>query len=162
VNEAILFRHFPHKEDLYWAVIDEKCRTSPGRKFLDQQLASATDDQQMFTAIAREMLERNTRDTTLTRLLLFTALEKHELSERFFQTYVAAYFATLADYIRRRIRAGGYRRVNPTLAARSFLGMVIHYFLTQEIFGAGRYQKFDIQDVSETLADIWLKGIKAK
>ena len=25
VNEAIIFRHFPTKDDLYWAVIEAKC-----------------------------------------------------------------------------------------------------------------------------------------
>src|SRR5260370_28587640 len=29
VNEAIIFRHFPTKEDQYWAGIEEHCR--PGR-----------------------------------------------------------------------------------------------------------------------------------
>ena len=30
VNEAILFRHFPTKEALYWAVLDEKCKARRG------------------------------------------------------------------------------------------------------------------------------------
>src|SRR5215470_219425 len=35
VNEAIIFRHFPHKEDLYWAVVDSKCGLAKGRKDLE-------------------------------------------------------------------------------------------------------------------------------
>jgi hypothetical protein len=37
--------------------------------------------------------------------------------------------------------------------------MVFNYFLTQEIFGAKRYHKFDLKRVSRTLADIWLGGM---
>jgi hypothetical protein len=105
---------------------------------------------------------RNTADTTLTRLLLFSGLEEHGLSERFFQTYIAEYYEVLASYVRRRIRDGGYRRADPMLSARGFLGMVFNYFLIQELFGAQHHHKFDIQQVSETLADIWLNGMQKK
>jgi hypothetical protein len=32
--------------------------------------------------------------------------------------------------------------------------------LVQEIFGAKRYQDFDVKEVSETLTDIWLGGME--
>ena len=68
----------------------------------------------------------------------------------------------LASYIRRRIREGAYRPVDPMLSARGFLGMVFNYFLIQELFGAHRHHKFDIKQVSETLTDIWLNGMLKK
>jgi AcrR family transcriptional regulator len=161
VNEAILFRHFPTKRDLYWAVIEEKCQGRPQRKALEAQLAAAGDEKQTFAAIAAGMLERNAADMSFTRLLLFSALEEHALSERFFQTYAAGYYEILADYIRQRIKAGGFRDVDPLLAARGFLGMVVYHLLVQELFGGKRYQKYDHWRVAETLTAIWLEGIKA-
>jgi AcrR family transcriptional regulator len=162
INETILFRHFPHKQDLYWAVIEEKCRGTPARQSLAEQLAAGGDEQALFTAVGTEILERNTHDTTLTRLLLFTALEEHELSGRFFKTYATGYYELLANYIRQRVKAGAFRPVNPLLAARSFLGMLVYHIWVQELFGAGRYQKFAIAEVSETIAGIWLEGMKAQ
>lgn len=159
VKETILFRLFPSKRDLYWAVIDEKCRERQSGRMLEDLLASEPDERKIFTALATGILERNTQDMTLTRLLLFSGLEEHELSERFFETYITQYFATLASYIRRRIRDGGFRDVDPLLAARGFLGMIFNYVLTQELFGARRFQKFDIAEVGETLTDIWLSGM---
>jgi len=159
VKETILFRLFPTKRELYWAVIDEKTRAVSSRQLLEHQLSAGTDERKMFATIARDILERNTKDSTLTRLLLFSGLEAHGLSERFFQTYIAEYYEVLAGYIRRRIRAGAYRRVDPMLAARGFLGMVFNYFLVQELFGAHRHHKFDIRHVSEILTDVWLDGM---
>ena len=162
VKETILFRLFPSKRDLYWAVIDAKTRSTSGRKQLEAQLDSDMDERKMFTTIARDILERNLKDSTLTRLLLFSGLEEHGLSERFFQTYIAEYYKVLASYVRRRIREGAYRSVEPMLSARGFLGMVFNYFLIQELFGAHRHHKFDIKEVSETLTDIWLNGMLKK
>ena len=161
VNEAILFRHFPHKEDLYWAVIDDKCRDAGVRAGLEQKLRSGVGDREIFAGIAEDILRRNTEDSTLGRLLLFSALENHRLSHRFFQSFVAERYRTLAKYIRARIRQGVFRRVDALLAARGFLGMVIYHFLIQELFGGKRYQKFDLRRVSRTLTDIWLAGMLA-
>ena len=159
IKETILFRLFPTKQELYWAVIDAKSHAPSRRKLLEAQLASATDERQMFATIARDILERNLKDSTLTRLLLFSSLEKHELSERFYERYIEEYFETLARYIRRHVRSGDYRPVDPLLAARGFLGMLVNYFLTQELFDPQRHRRFDIKKVSETLTDIWLDGM---
>jgi len=161
VNEAILFRHFPQKEDLYWAVIEEKRREKSGREWLAEQLAAPADEKTVLTAVAVGLLERSAADTTLTRLLLFSALEKHELSARFVKTYVTGFYDLLAEYIRGRIRAGVFRRVDPVLAARGFLGMVLHHFLVQEVLGERRFHKFDMREVCESFADSWVEGMRA-
>ena len=158
VNEAIIFRHFPTKEDLYWAVIENHCRR-PGHTGMADKLRHSASDRDALASIAEEMLERRSRDSTLSRLLLFTALENHRLSHRFFRNYVAEHFEALADYIREGIAAGRFRDVDPLLAARGFLGMIVYHSWTQELFGWKRYQDFDNREVSRVLTDVWLAGM---
>jgi TetR/AcrR family transcriptional regulator len=160
VTEALIFRHFPCKDDLYWAVIEEKIRgaASP-RERLQERLNVAGSDADVLTGVAVDMLERRAKDQTLSRLLLYSALENHRLSNRFFRTYAASHFEVLASYIRRRIAEGAFRAVDPLLAARGFLGMVIYHSWAQELFGGKRYHKFSVQQVSKTLVDIWLQGM---
>ena len=81
INEALLFRHFPSKEKLYWTLIEELCSARGRRQNITKIIAAGGTDLEIFTAIAREMLVRNARDTELTRLLWFTALESHTLSQ---------------------------------------------------------------------------------
>ncbi len=158
VNEAIIFRHFPTKEDLYWAVVENQCAIRGGRAHLEAMLKSGASDGELLTALAEHLL---TRDVTLTRLLLFTALENHKLADRFFRTHVAGYYELLADYVRKRVEAGKFRPVDPVLAARGFLGMLVYHFHIQEVFGGNRHQKFDVAAVSRTLVKIWLDGMCA-
>jgi AcrR family transcriptional regulator len=161
INEAIIFRHFPHKEDLYWAVIEGNCRSNRtlGKRDLGQRLLKIENDRELFAAIAQDWLERDRLDVAMSRLLLFTALENHRLSHRFFRTRVARYYKSLAAHIRKRIREGAFRPVDPLLAARGFLGMIIYHIWVQELFGGGRYQRFDPKSVGSKLADIWLQGV---
>jgi len=157
VNEAIIFRHFSTKEDLYWAVIEDQCRIRAGREKLEQALASGNDDEEIFTSIATEFLNR---DATLPRLLLFSALERHEVSQRFFKLHVASYYEILGDYIRRRIEEGAFREVDPILAARSFFGMLVYHFQIQELFGVKEFHDFDLEHSVKTFVGIWLKGMR--
>ncbi|MBI4463499.1 MAG: TetR/AcrR family transcriptional regulator [Acidobacteria bacterium] len=162
ISEAILFRHFPTKEDLYWAVIESKCKTPQSAACAEEKWSEVGDEQQVFLRIAQEILRGYQQDTTKMRLLLFTALENHRLSHQFFQIYIAGWYELLAAYIRQRIQAGVFRDVDPYLAARSFVGMVIYHILIQELFGGKHYKDFDPQHVSETLTDIWLEGMKVQ
>ncbi len=162
VNEAIIFRHFPSKEDLYWAIIDAKCETAGRSKIIRERLSEGRSDRETFVAIAEQMLKRTAGDRAMTRLLLFTALERHELSERFFRLHMADRYERLADFIRRRIAEGAYREVDPLLAARAFLGMVVYHHLIQELFGGSKLQAFAPRQVAEAITDIWLDGMKAR
>lgn len=160
VTEALIFRHFASKEELYWAVIQDKIKgaASP-RERLRQKLQMNGTDADILAGVAAEILERRAKDQTLSRLLLYSALENHRLSHRFFRTYAAGHYEVLAEYIRRRIAQGAFRPVDPLLAARAFLGMVIYHSWVQELFGGKRYQRFSVKQVSGTLVDIWLQGM---
>jgi AcrR family transcriptional regulator len=159
VNEAIIFRHFPTKEELYWAVIEAKCKVSANKGFLTELLALDQPVRETFASLAETILGRREKDQSLTRLLFFTALENHRLSHRFFQSYVADYYEILGDYIQQRMDTGEFRKLDPQLAARGFLGMVVYHSLIQDLFGGSNFQKYDIREVAETMTDIWLQGM---
>jgi AcrR family transcriptional regulator len=162
VTEALIFRHFPSKEELYWAVIERKIECAAPLERLLENLEAGGDDLDVLSRVAFEVLERRAKDQTLSRLLLYSALEKHELSERFFRNYIANYFEVLARFVRQGIAAGRFRNVDPLLAARGFLGMVIYHSWIQELYGGKEVQDFDMHVVSRTLACIWLQGVQAE
>src|SRR5260370_12976891 len=65
VSEAIIFRHFATKRDLYSAIIDSKTR--PSSESLQAQLEEAAarkDDAAFFRILANEKLELYSRDPT--------------------------------------------------------------------------------------------------
>jgi AcrR family transcriptional regulator len=162
VTEALIFRHFPSKEELYWAVIERKINCAAPLERLLENLEAGGDDLDVLSRVAFEVLDRRAKDQTLSGLLLYSALEKHELSERFFRNYIANYFEVLARFVRQGIAAGRFRNVDPLLAARGFLGMVIYHSWIQELYGGKVVQDFDPLVVSRTLARIWLQGVQAE
>ena len=106
------------------------------------------------------MLEEHHKDPSFMRLLTYSALEQHTLSELFVKTRALELLGFLEDKINEMIREGWMREVDPALAARAFIGMVVHYSIAQEIYGFKRYFKRPLEEVAESFVDIFLEGTR--
>jgi len=159
ISEALMFKYFPSKEALYRAIIQKRVNGSEEMLF-PKEAIQAKDDRQVFQAIASYLIRRNTEDPTFMRLLLFSALEGHDLSRIFFENNAQEKTQLLAQYIRQRIKEKAFKKVPPMLAARAFIGMIIHYVLAQEIYGMKKYLRFSQKKVVNTFVDTFLRGVK--
>ncbi len=170
VSEAIIFRHFATKEELYSAIIDYKaCHggmadfAHPVAEMINCAVADAVarkDDRAVFEGIAREMMEHHRRDPDFLRLLLYSALEGHQLAQMFWDRNVRQMYRFLGDYISQRQRDGAFRDINPVVAVRAFGGMVIHHSLNNTLWDKG-CTLLDIPDeeAAREFTEILLKGI---
>lgn len=155
ISEALVFKHFPTKRALYAAILAEKVTVNELLGAIEES-AKKQDDRRVFTLIASYRIRPGV-DPTLLRLLLFSALEGHELSEMFFGKHHKVFYDHLAAYIRQRIEDGAFRQVDPLLAARAFIGMVVHHRLLHEIFGVPMDRSYD--DTVSTYVEIFLHGL---
>jgi AcrR family transcriptional regulator len=161
VNEALIFRHFRTKEDLFWAVLSDRVERRGRNRRIRELAKSEGDFREVLVAIAETLLDRTDDDAAVTRLLFYSALRNRELSHRFFRTYGQEKFETLADHIRVGIAAGRLRAVNPAIAARSFLGMIVYHYLVEEVFGVPHAQALSTRELAEELVSIFIEGISA-
>jgi AcrR family transcriptional regulator len=159
ISEAMIFKHFATKRELYSAIIEVKSET-------EELLAGAAkaseakDDARVLRSVGLKMMEQTERDPSLMRLLLFSALEGHELSEIFFESRVRRLHEFLSSYIRKRIEDGRFRSVDALVVARGFIGMIVHYLLIHELFGVKRSPRSSPEEVVELFVSIFLKGIE--
>jgi AcrR family transcriptional regulator len=159
VNEAIIFRYFTNKTELYRAILEEKVHQSDDHYKEVEKMAITSDIPTFLEFIGRRFLERHEQDSTFMRLLLFSALEGHELADMFL-TAMAVRDPMIA-YIQKQMDAGVFRRMDPLLAARAFLGMFVGHVQMQEIFGQKKTREFDRSEVVRTFVSIYLAGMKA-
>ncbi|MEW6543487.1 MAG: TetR/AcrR family transcriptional regulator [Nitrospirota bacterium] len=158
ISEALLFKHFPTKRALYAAILAEK---APLSQLLAAVEAAARkrNDHRVFTLIASHRIRRAS-DPTLLRLLLFSALEGHDLSDMFFRNQHRVFYDYLAGYIAKRVEDGAFQRVDPLLAARAFMGMVAHHRLLHEIFRVREHRT--PEDSVAAYVSLFLDGIRAR
>jgi AcrR family transcriptional regulator len=171
VSEAIIFRHFATKNDLYAAIIDHKAcaggmadLTHPVAEAIQCAVADAVarkDDRAVFEGIAGAMMEHHQRDPDFLRLLLFSALEGHVLAQMFWDRNVRSMYEFLSDYIRGRQKDKAFREVDPRVVVRAFTGMLIHHSLNNTLWDKPR-RLLDISDTDAAceFAKILLQGIE--
>lgn len=136
ITEPVLYQHFRTKSDLYRAILEVKMRE--GQEVFDRVLGphlESDDDEAFFAALAGLIFDRHERDSSFFRLLMYSALERHELAAMFFQEQHVPCYGIISGYIRRRMKAGAFRKIDPLLAARQFMGMVAHHCMVRSLFG---------------------------
>jgi AcrR family transcriptional regulator len=156
VSEGLIFKHFPSKEDLYAAILAEESPV-PGLLSRVRKLAEQQKDVEVFSVIAQTVVG-GAPDSHLMRLILFSALENHELSDMFFQNHIRGFYDFLAGYIQQRIDEGAFHPVPPLIAARSFMGMLIYHRLLTVLFHA--QLPHTAEDISRTFVNIMMNGLK--
>ncbi len=163
VSEAMVFRHFATKEELYAAILDHKA-CAGGEAFEPEKIAAAAiarkDDRGVFEALALEALTHHEHDPEFQRLLLYSALEKHELAEMFFDQFVRRVYMFLGGYIRERQAEGVFVEMDPALIVRSFIGMVMHQSLNNNLWDPKRrLLNISNEAAAKHFTDILLRGI---
>lgn len=161
VTEAMIFRHFPTKEDLYRAILDHKASEEPVEEFLKElgEFTERRDDEGLFIAIATKILNHAERDPDFMRLMFYSALEGHELARSFREKQFKPLNDFVAAYVARRQAEGAFRKINPTVAVRSFIGMAVHHWLFTRLL---EFHAVDITDreAAKLLTNIFLNGLR--
>jgi AcrR family transcriptional regulator len=162
ISEAMVFRHFANKEELYSAILDHKACSHK----LEDPLESVRvyienkDDFGVFYGFALKALTHHKEDPEFMRLLLFSALEGHDLAKMFFGSFVTGVYETLSAYIRSRREDGAFKDIEPKTVVRAFVGMLIHHSLTNLLFDPEqKLLRITEEEAARSFATILLEGI---
>lgn len=160
VSEPVLYMHFATKSDLYSAIIETlAARGEQLRGMAAVTDAEKLDDLAFFRQLAQLLMAWHREDPSRIRLLLYSALDGHELSEMFYQRQVVPFLEVFASHIRKRVDEGVFRAVDPLIAGRAFCGMVGQYVQSIHVFGIAQTEE-EQQAALDEMVLIFLNGVK--
>jgi AcrR family transcriptional regulator len=159
ITEAALYRYFPSKEAMYTAILDERM-AAPDLLAPIERLAESDDDRAVFSALALTLLRSVEADPSILRLVLYSALEGHQMARPFQEGRIRRLREFLQRHLERRIREGAFRAVDPALGARAFIGMVVDHLIVREVFGQRDQYPQSAEAVAETYVSIFLDGMR--
>jgi TetR/AcrR family transcriptional regulator len=137
VTEALIFQHFPDKDALYAAILDEGSAEARGDAWLDEieaRHASGTDeDATIIRLLYQGIIALHERDPDLMRLMVFSALEEHPLSPHVHARATRLY-RFLETFIIAGQRAGRFTHGSPAFLARAALALPVYYILQRHLF----------------------------
>lgn len=161
ISEAVIFKHFSKKEDLYNAIIDSRCTDTQGQPRCIN-LLKGKRGKVVFVEVAAYLITEHQKDPSFLRLLTYSALERHRLSELFIKTKGLELFGYIENHIKELIGEGVFRKVDPSVATAAFMGMVLHYSISQELYGLKKYYKWPNEHVIESFVDIYFEGMRRR
>lgn len=161
VSEAILFRHFASKEDLYHAILDEKEAALGGEKWFVEmnELAERRDDRGLFRHVALQIVRSFREDAAFHRLLLYASLEGHLLADLFHERFGLPMGHVLTRYIVLRQKEGAFRECDPGVAVMFALGSIIHYAMARHVLGVNKFP-LDEEEIVNQFVDLILRGLE--
>jgi len=164
VSEAMVFRHFATKSELYHAILDHKaCEGGNPNPFEWAGEAMAKkDDQEVFYRLILNALNHHEQDPEFMRLLFHSALEGHELADMFVKQNIVPLYEFLSEYIAGRQKDGAIRKdIEPRIIIRAFAGMMIHHSLNNTLWDPKRrLLNISNEKAARSFAEIILNGIK--
>ena len=157
ISEALLFRHFPDKQALYQAILAHKMNE---RLPALLGIPPSGPPEKVLAGLAVTIARQNEDDPMLMRLLLYSALEGHELSDLFFRRRTLPLLEFLKKYFSERMTAGAFRRQDPETAARGFLAMIFGFLQTRLLFRMRGALRLPLNKTLAGLVAIFLEGLK--
>lgn len=160
VSEAILFRHFRSKDELFVAVLEERIARVNIQGFLDE-LPADLPLEQVFQTIALRILEIGREDPIIHPLLVGASVAGTERTQSVYVQWRLPFVAYLEDVIRRATEAGTLRAVDPRLSARAFVGMVMDCVLSCELWKDLGYGGYTPAELVSNNVPTFVRGLLA-
>lgn len=158
ISEAMIFKFFKNKEDLYKAIITSTVKDHSGEISLLQSKVSNLPT--VLKDIFLHVIELNEKDPTFLRLMLYSSLEEHEFAHNFLETHLLGEMEAFTKAIEKGIKTGEYREVNPRLVAQIFHYLIGGYCIERFVLGINKNEPVDKNEVAETMVDIFLNGLR--
>ena len=165
VTEAIVFRHFATKKDLYTAILQHRLKDANIEAWLRraETLMAQGDDEGLFRFLISQIIEQFREEPRFERLVLFAALEGQELAVMHNQ--IAAPIASkFLEYIVQRQQVGAIRQGDPGVILLACAGIAKFYAAQKYIYRICEPQTSDDVVVDQILSIVMqgLRGERAK
>jgi AcrR family transcriptional regulator len=160
VSEAILFRHFASKEDLYHAILDLKGRDGADQRTIEELrvFAARRDDRGLFRHLASQIIASFREDPAFHRLMLYSALDGHLLAHLFRERFALPTGNFLMEYVALRQKEGAFQKCDPAVVVTLAVGPIVQFAMGQYLF-AGKKRCLSDEAVIDDLIALVMGGI---
>jgi len=161
-SPGLIYHYFQNKRDLFQQAIEAKSS--------DLQLLFKSDA--LMDLPPRETLTRlglhfvkmasDKNFLLLHRAILGEAIKRPQLAQLLNQVGPSRIINFLRRYLSHQIELGNLRPMEPSIAARCFLGPMLAYFLTKDVFQQADIQHVSGEEMVASAVEIFLQGMEVK
>ncbi|WP_026735930.1 TetR/AcrR family transcriptional regulator [Fischerella sp. PCC 9605] len=160
-SPGLIYHYFKDKSDLFKQVVEQRLPVLQ-LLFHSQEELMSKPPQDALTIFGKAFLEVSENPTLLPtiKLLLGEAFRQPQVAEMFNTIGPSRSIAFLTHYLTKQMSEGVLKPVNPEAAARCFVGSLVAYILTREVFLQPDAQKISPDIMVATAVEVFLRGLE--
>jgi AcrR family transcriptional regulator len=159
INEALIYKYFSSKDELLQATISELVDQQPVQPFAPA--ASLAEFRASLGQFVDFFLERNLEDPSLTRMILYAAMEDFPLPDEFNIHKPDTFLNWLYRSIQEGQASWGLDPgVNPLASLSQFMGGLVYFIL--EVSVLKTVQAVDVAAFKKAYVDSFLRSLSAR
>ena len=160
VNEASLFRHFPTKQDLFWAALQSRLQRLRIPKVLQNGLSQQARPELVLPLIIDLLLQISTYESELIRLLDIGLFELRPGAERLYRQQVAPFFRAITDYLEGCIKCGTLCRLDPSFTTIALSSTILAHQGLYGLFTGAGVPFANHNEAVSAYSKFWLNALK--
>jgi AcrR family transcriptional regulator len=140
VSENTLFRHFEHKEEIFWAALRSRLSGLELRRELLENLASSADPEIVLPQILAQLVDTVILRPELLRLIAVAFIELHWKAATVCREQLSPMFSAINSYFSASVQQGRLREIDPALLTVALASTVmVHPEMTKLIRDAAPF-----------------------
>ena len=158
-SPGLIYHYFNDKNDLFRQVLEQRI---PMLQLLNHSEEMMTlPPREALTVFASTFLKvvDNPSAIALVKLMLSEAVRRPLVAEMLNNIGPGRGFAFLTRYLQKQMDAGVLRQMDTGAAARCFIGPLIAFVLTREVFPQPDAQTLQPETMVTTVVDVFLQGM---
>lgn len=157
VSEGTIYNYFDNKRDLLVAMV-ELLATQSLKDFISAE--PPDDPKELFTGIMQDRYQLAQERTHQIVPLIAEIFNDVEVREALYQQIVIPLSGHLEKFIQSHIDSGRFRRIDPVIATRAFIGSTLVNFALKLSNLDSRYDNVSVDSLIEQLVTLFLEGLQ--
>ena len=156
VSENTLFRHFDHKEDLFWSALRSRSNGLKLRRDLMEGIAGGDEPEIVLPKIIDLLVDTVIFKPELLRLIAVAFLELHWKTESFCQEYLSPIFSAISHYVEMNIENERVRNLDPTMVTAALVTTVMAHGEISRLIDGEKLSYPGSREASSAYTKFWL------
>jgi AcrR family transcriptional regulator len=155
VSENTLFRHFDHKEDLFWSALRSRSAGLKLRRDLLDGIDECGEPEIILRKIIDLLVDTVIFKPELLRLIAVAFLELHWKTEAFCQEYLSPILSAISHYVEKNVQNDKVRRLDPTMVTAALVTTVMAHAEISRLIDGGKLSYPGTREAAEAYTRFW-------
>lgn len=156
VSENTLFRHFDHKEDLFWSALRSRSAGLKLRRDLLEGITDGQDPEVVLPKIIDLLVDTVIFKPELLRLIAVAFLELHWKTEAFCKEFLSPIFSAINRYMEVNIENERVRDLDPTMLTAALVTTVMAHAEISRLIDGDRLSYPGSREAASAYTRFWL------